>query len=103
MVAYGNGVSPAPKLLVLSDPLWLHIAAELRLSPQQRRVVAAVLRGAGDKHIAAELGVGLPTVRQHLTRIYTRNGLDGRVGLILAAFSIANAYWAAGPKRHHQR
>ena len=42
-----------------------------------------MLRAAGDKKVAYELGLGLPTVRTHLHRIYEKVGVADRAELII--------------------
>lgn len=68
-------------------PEWKQIVDQLRLSPQQARIVRRILQGMGDKQIAADLGIGIPTVRTHLTRLYVRLGVVDRVQLILHVFT----------------
>jgi len=46
-------------------------------------VAELVLRAAGDKKVAYELGLGLPTVRTHLHRIYEKVGVADRAELII--------------------
>gem|GEM_PF-6217139 len=55
----------------------------LKLTKQQAKVAELVLRAAGDKKVAYELGLGLPTVRTHLHRIYEKVGVADRAELII--------------------
>jgi DNA-binding NarL/FixJ family response regulator len=68
---------------------WRAIAKELALSPQQIRIVEAILRGKQDKQIAAELGLSIPTVRTYLTRIFDRVEVEDRLRLVLRIFAMA--------------
>ena len=61
----------------------------LGLSPQQARVVALILAGKQDKQIARDMGVGVPTVRTYLTRIFQRTGTSDRVELVVRVFACA--------------
>ncbi|MFM2090720.1 MAG: hypothetical protein RLZZ127_1209 [Planctomycetota bacterium] len=66
---------PAPGPAVPEDRL-----AALPLDDQERRIVAALLRGVGNRRIAEELGIAEQTVKNQLTRIYGRLGVEGRTG-----------------------
>lgn len=62
---------------------WCRVAAEWRLSRQQIRIVELLLQGMRDKQIADELGLGVPTVRTYLARLFHRLQVADRVELIL--------------------
>lgn len=47
-----------------------------KLTPQQARVAMMVAAHMTDKQIAAQLGIGVRTVRFHLQRIVVAWGLD---------------------------
>lgn len=68
------------------------------LTPQQWTVLAWVARGAGDKQIAAALGVSYRTVKNHLQEIYPRLPLgdasNKRVGTAV--------WYVTGGRRHHE-
>lgn len=57
-----------------------------RLSPREREVCHAVLRGLSDKEIASSLRVGLETVKAQARAAFSKLGVRGRGGL-LASFS----------------
>lgn len=89
---------PPPRIPVPAIPrrelpcdrqLWLAIAAELALSPQQQRIVELLLLGYQDKQIAEELKLSVPTVRTYLKRIFDRVGVADRVELLLHVFAMA--------------
>ncbi|MEZ5652640.1 MAG: LuxR C-terminal-related transcriptional regulator [Burkholderiaceae bacterium] len=68
------------------------------ITPREREVARAVLRGLTDKEIAARLGISTSTVRTYLNRLFEKTGANRRAGL---------ARWAAnepsggdGPGRH---
>lgn len=69
--------------------LWLAIAEELGLTSQQQRIVELILRGRQDKEIAETMEISIPTVRTHLTRIYSRVEVSDRLELILRVFAMA--------------
>ena len=50
-------------------------------APQRERVCGLFLEGLSDRGIAARLGIGAGTVRNHITRLYRRHGVRGRAAL----------------------
>jgi two-component system nitrate/nitrite response regulator NarL len=51
------------------------------LTPQQRQIVDAIVAGCSNKEIARELSVSERTVKYHLTRIFGKLGVSGRMQL----------------------
>ena len=62
------------------------------LSQRERDIVSAVLRGASNKDIAWQLGLGEQTVKNHLRRIFAKLRVANRVELAVHAMAhnIAN-------------
>lgn len=58
------------------------------LSRQQQQVVEAILAGCSNKEIAQEMSISERTVKYHLTRIFEKFGVSGRMEL--ASFSLKN-------------
>ncbi len=58
------------------------------LSPQQRQIVEAIASGCSNREIAEELRVSERTVKYHLTRIFSKFGVSGRMEL--ARYSLEN-------------
>lgn len=58
------------------------IAQKYLLTVRELDVLELVLAGAGNKVIARELTLGLPTVKSHLQHIYRKTGVTGRAELI---------------------
>ncbi|MFI5893956.1 LuxR C-terminal-related transcriptional regulator [Actinoplanes sp. NPDC051513] len=54
-----------------------------RTTDREREVASAVARGLSNAQIGAELGMGVPTVKAHVSRLLTKLGLDNRVQLAL--------------------
>jgi len=54
-----------------------------RATDREREVASAVARGLSNAQIGAELGMGVPTVKAHVSRLLTKLGLDNRVQLAL--------------------
>ena len=62
---------------------WTRAVAELGLTPRQTEVVRLVLQAKRDKQIAAELGLGISTVRMHLRYAFAQLGISDRMELHL--------------------
>lgn len=73
--------------LRLSPADWAHVVRELGFPPQQARIVELMLDCKKDKQIATEMGLGVPTVRTYLTRLFERTGSADRVELLLRVFA----------------
>ena len=54
-----------------------------RLSHRQRRIAALVAQGMKNREIAADLGIATYVVRNYLTAIYDKIGVNNRVELAL--------------------
>jgi len=53
-----------------------------KLSDREAQVVDLVLRGYGNRDIAAALGIAPATAKKHLGKIFTKVGVDSRAQLI---------------------
>ncbi|TDB87327.1 response regulator transcription factor [Actinomadura sp. KC216] len=60
-------------------------AALDRLTPRENDVVLAVARGRSNAEIAAELFMGVATVKAHVSSVLTKLGLDNRTQIALLA------------------
>ena len=58
------------------------------LSPQQLQIVKAIVAGCSNREIAEDLSVSERTVKYHLTRIFHKLGVSGRMQL--ARYSLKN-------------
>src|SRR5438093_1214361 len=67
------------------------------LSARQRHILNYVTRGLTNKEIAAELGVSEQCVKSHVSRLFDRYGVEGRVELVSYAASLgyADERWTA--------
>ena len=54
------------------------------LTPAQRRVASAVLRGLSTREICTELGIGEHTVQDHLKAVFEKIGVSSRRELVAA-------------------
>jgi DNA-binding CsgD family transcriptional regulator len=55
----------------------------LNLSPREREIMELLSRGRSDKEIASDLGIAVRTITTHLSRIYDKLQVPGRVGAVL--------------------
>jgi DNA-binding NarL/FixJ family response regulator len=56
--------------------------AAATLTPRERELVAMIGRGLRNKEIAARLSIREQTVKVHLSHIYAKLGVDGRLALL---------------------
>ena len=56
-----------------------------KLSEREREVVLAVGRGGRNAEIANELHMSVATVKAHVSRIFTKLGLDNRTQIAMLA------------------
>lgn len=63
------------------------LLGEYRLSPRERQVVAAAVRGEPTKVIAASLDISQYTVIEHLDRACNKIGVRGRKELVARLFA----------------
>ena len=82
---------------------WKIVAQLLRLSPQQARIVGQILLGKEDKQIAEALELSKNTIRTHLSRLFMRLKVGGRVGLLLKILQVLprSDRRPNGISRHH--
>lgn len=60
-------------------------SSQYRLTNRETEVVAAVVDGASNKDIAAQLGISLDTVKHHLCNIFNKTGVGSRLELAVFA------------------
>jgi len=82
--------------LPLSSGHWQAVIDAMQLSPQEARVVELVLRGACEKQVSSQLGIGIPTIRTYLTRIAAKTGTHGRMELALHVLGVSHQVVADG-------
>ena len=56
-----------------------------KLTARESDMLEGICRGATDEEIAAELGVSLSTVRNHVTRLYRKIGVNRRSAVVVWA------------------
>jgi DNA-binding NarL/FixJ family response regulator len=84
--AYLDDFPPLP----LAADHWQKVVDALEISPQQARIVELVVRGLCDKQIATVMGIGEPTIRTYLSRVFARTGTHGRMGLALRVLEVSH-------------
>jgi NarL family two-component system response regulator LiaR len=55
------------------------------LTARERELLALMARGYNNQEIATELGIGLPTVKFHVTNIFGKLAVDNRIDAVLTA------------------
>jgi len=60
------------------------------LTPSETRVLLAIVEGKSPRAIAAAQGVGLPTVRTHLSRLYDKTGTAGQGDVVRLVTSLTS-------------
>jgi DNA-binding NarL/FixJ family response regulator len=73
----------------LDAETWERVIRSLALSPRQALLVRLLLQGKRDKDMAAEMELGLPTVRTYFERVFRRVGVTDRVQLVIRVFETA--------------
>jgi DNA-binding NarL/FixJ family response regulator len=71
---------------LFSEVEWAQISFGLRLSPQQRRIVMLLVNGLCDKQISRAMGIAVPTVRTHVSRLFAKVNVHDRVELMRELF-----------------
>jgi pimeloyl-ACP methyl ester carboxylesterase/DNA-binding CsgD family transcriptional regulator len=93
-------------MLLADEPAWPHFLAEVRrflgeaapacaperdrlplgeLTPRERNVLECIARGLDNAEIAASLGLSEKTVRNHITRVFDKIGVEHRYQAIVRA------------------
>lgn len=55
------------------------------LSPREEQVLRLLMKGSAIKQVARELHISYATAKTHVSKLYTKFGVNTRVGLINAA------------------
>ena len=71
---------------IFSESEWMELVNELSLSPRQAQVVKCLFLGHSDKQIALDLQMAMPTVRTHISRLFSRFDVQDRTELVLYVF-----------------
>lgn len=59
------------------------MGTRITLTPREQQLVAAILRGAGNKEIARLLGVKEQTIKNQLVTLYQKTGASTRLELAM--------------------
>lgn len=71
---------------IFTESEWLELVNELSLPPRQAEVIRYLFAGHSDKQIAMELQICVPTVRTHISRLFSRFDVQDRTELVLYVF-----------------
>jgi DNA-binding NarL/FixJ family response regulator len=75
-------------LCALSDMVERSMQIQMRnLSRQQQQIVEAIVSGCTNRDIALQLSINERTVKYHLTRIFNKLGISGRMELARFSFN----------------
>ena len=58
--------------------------AQPALTPRERQIASYIADGRSNRDIAVQLGISEQTVKNHLTNIFEKVGVDNRLQLALA-------------------
>lgn len=72
-----------PETELFAESEWVEIVEGLSLSPRQAEIIYCLLHGYSDKQIATKLKICLPTVRTHLSRLFSKYQVQDRMELVL--------------------
>lgn len=100
-----SSIARAPQMPSLPPPaLPARVEPMAALSPREREVVVAVVKSRGGKAIVAAeaLGISSHTLRNHLTTIYSKLGVQGRIGLYTWAVQHGVTTPDSGGARHRE-
>jgi DNA-binding NarL/FixJ family response regulator len=61
----------------------IKVCIEIRLTPRERQLLAAILRGQGHREIARRLGVTKQAIKNELAALYRKTGASDRLELAL--------------------
>ncbi|MBN8901442.1 MAG: response regulator transcription factor [Rhodospirillales bacterium] len=85
-VAHGRTVVPAELAAGLAGEIRLRAAAQGPvLSERERQVLQAFARGLSVPQVAAELFIGVSTVKTHTQRLYEKLGVSDRAAAVAVA------------------
>jgi len=68
---------------IFSDDEWTKLIRDLSLPPRQAEIVRLLFAGHSDKQIASELNRRVPTIRSHLSRLFSKFDARDRTELVL--------------------
>jgi len=78
---FARDLAHTPPVWTLEHGLSAAFIEKYEITPREREVVEAVLKGKTDKEISTMLNIAVNTVQVHLKRIYRKTGAAGRFAL----------------------
>ena len=71
---------------IFSQSEWAELVNKLSLSSRQTEIIKELFSNRSDKQIAGDLQISVPTVRTHLSRLFSKFDVQDRIELILCVF-----------------
>ena len=84
----------------MSASTWAAIVKAWSLPPRQAQVVELILQDQCDEMIAQKMGIGVPTVRTYLNRVFQKFRIQRRLSLALIIFADAQRIVGEKPIAH---
>lgn len=81
---------------LVTEREWSSVRETLGLSPRQAQVVEGLLQAKGDKQIAEDIGISVPTVRTYLDRLFHKLDVEDRMELVVHVFGRIRAASGTG-------
>ena len=78
---FARDIAKTPPIWTVETGLSPAFIEKYEITPREREVIEAVLKGKVDKEIAVALNIAVNTVQVHLKRIYKKTGAAGRFAL----------------------
>lgn len=74
-------------------------AADARLTPRQREIVALIARGASDKEIGGTLGIATATAQKHVSNLLARLDAPNRAAAVALTIGLLDSRPGGAPSR----
>ena len=78
---------------LLLGPVSARKSVKLELTPRELEILVALVGGAGNVEIAQHLGIGEPTVKQHMSVLFTKLQCNNRCKLATRALRLGLCSW----------
>ncbi|MCA9198761.1 MAG: response regulator transcription factor [Planctomycetales bacterium] len=71
---------------LFSDDEWILLQDHLGIPRRQQQILKLIVEGKSDQEIGEDLGIALPTIRVHMTRLLDRCNAKDRTSLVVFIF-----------------
>lgn len=86
--------------LPIDDELWRQVIREMKLSPQQARIIELLLRKMKYKDIAQRTDLSVHTVRTYLQRVFLKHRVADRDELLIHIMTVTHRLMKRDPRPH---